>query len=182
MKTKRLFSAFLLVSLAVILFSCNNGEVAETQPETTAAETESLTEHVHEYTEELKAPTCTEPGYFERKCSCGDVQRTDTSPTGHTYGAWETLSAPTCAADGKRAASCTVCGEKLEEAIPAGESSLDGKKVMFAGNSLTYYGEIVINNDGSPTRNKGVFEKIAETFGDKVKVTNFTYLQTHRRS
>lgn len=175
MKKKRLFLVFLLIFLVAVLFSCDSGEVAETLPETTAAETEALTEHVHKYEEELKTPTCTEPGYFERKCSCGDVQRTDTSPKGHTYGTWETLTAPTCNSDGKRAASCSVCGEKVEEVIPAGENSLDGKKIMFAGNSLTYYGEVVINSDGSPTAQKGVFEKIAETFGDKVKVTNFTY-------
>ncbi len=167
----------LLILVLVVFAACDTPSLAE--PEGTVADTSAeaveSTEHVHEYTEELKAPTCTEPGYFERKCACGDVQRTDTSPKGHTYGAWETLSAPTCAADGKRAASCSVCGEKVEEVIPAGENSLDGKKIMFAGNSLTYYGEVVINSDGSPTQSKGVFEKIAETFGDKVKVTNFTY-------
>ena len=177
MKKNILLSAFLLILCLLVATSCGVGEAVETEPETTAVpqDTTSATEHIHEYTDELKAPTCTEPGYFERKCSCGDVQRTDTSPKGHTYGAWKTLSAPTCNAEGKRAASCTVCGEKVEETIPAGETSLDGKKIMFAGNSLTYYGEIVINSDGSPTAQKGVFEKIAETFGDKVKVTNFTY-------
>ncbi len=177
MKKKRLFLAFLLIILAfaAVLSSCDGEEPVESQPETSAAETEALTEHVHEYTEELKTPTCTEPGYFERKCSCGDVQRTDTSPKGHTYGAWETLNAPTCNSDGKRAASCTVCGEKVEEVIPAGETSLDGKKIMFAGNSLTYYGEVVINDSGSPTSKKGVFQRIAELYGDKVTVTNFTY-------
>jgi hypothetical protein len=90
-------------------------------------------------------------------------------------GSWTVELAATCKADGKRASTCSRCGEKVEETIPAGQSSLDGKRIMFAGNSLTYYGEVVINRDGSPTRNKGVFEKIAEFFGDKVSVTNFTY-------
>mgnify|MGYP004564542971 FL=1 len=52
---------------------------------------------------------------------------------------------------------------------------LDGKRVMFAGNSMLYYGEVVINTNGSPTSKKGIFEKVAESFGDKVAVTNFTY-------
>lgn len=142
--------------------------------DTTAAAVET-TEHVHEYEQELKAPTCTEGGYLELRCSCGDVKREETSPKGHSYATWEVLTAPTCNTDGKRKASCTVCGESIEEVIPAGETTLDGKRIMFAGNSLTYYGEVVINSDGSPTQNKGVFEKIAESFGDKVKVTNFTY-------
>ena len=92
----------------------------------------------------------------------------------HIHSYTETKTDPTCIAAGKIVRTCS-CGDTVTEEIPAGESSLDGKKIMFAGNSLTYYGEIVINNDGSPTRNKGVFEKIAESFGDKVKVTNFTY-------
>lgn len=174
---KKVLLISLLILVLVALVACEATPTPE--PEVTSGDTTpeavDTTEHVHEYTDELKAPTCTEPGYFERKCSCGDVQRTDTAPKGHTYGAWEVLNAPTCNADGKRTAACTVCGEKTEEVIPAGESSLDGKKIMFAGNSLTYYGEVVINDGGSPTQSKGVFEKIAETFGDKVKVTNFTY-------
>ncbi len=178
MKRSSLYVLIALLTLLLVFFTaCEAPPLPDPEESSgdTSAEIGEQTQHVHEYTEELKSPTCTEPGYFERKCSCGDVQRTDTSPKGHTYGAWETLSAPTCKAEGKRAATCSECGDKVEETIPAGESSLDGKKVMFAGNSLTYYGEVVINNDGSPTAQKGVFEKIAETFGDKVKVTNFTY-------
>ena len=174
---KKVLLISLLIFVLVFFAACTTPSDPEPEvtPGDTTPEAVDTTEHVHEYTDELKAPTCTEPGYFERKCSCGDVQRTDTSPKGHTYGAWEVLNAPTCNADGKRTAACTVCGEKTEEVIPAGETTLDGKKIMFAGNSLLYYGEVVINDGGSPTQSKGVFEKIAETFGDKVKVTNFTY-------
>ena len=174
---KKVLLISLLIFVLVFFAACTTPSDPEPEvtPGDTTPEAVDTTEHVHEYTDELKAPTCTEPGYFERKCSCGDVQRTDTSPKGHTYGAWEVLNAPTCNADGKRTAACTVCGEKTEEVIPAGENTLDGKKIMFAGNSLLYYGEVVINDGGSPTQSKGVFEKIAETFSDKVKVTNFTY-------
>ncbi len=183
MKTKKIFSAFIFIFLASLLIfaaACNDRESTdETLPEKDTSQvpegSSDLTEHVHEYSEELKAPTCTEPGYFERKCSCGDVQREDTSAKGHSYKSWTTLTAPACNADGKRSSVCAECGETTEEVIPAGEISLDGKKIMFAGNSLTYYGEVVINSNGSPTASKGVFQKVAEFFGDKVTVTNFTY-------
>ncbi len=183
MKNKKILSAFLFIFLAFVMIftsSCNNGtEPEETEPQAEISdipeESGDVTEHAHEYSEELKAPTCTESGYFERKCSCGDVQREETSAKGHRFGSWTTLTASTCKSDGKRSTVCTECGETIEEVIPAGETSLDGKKVMFAGNSLTYYGEIVINSNGSPTKTKGVFEKVAAYFGDKVTVTNFTY-------
>ena len=148
MKNK-IFSAFLLLFLIctlVLTSSCNKTET----PEQTVADTTEAVIPSDTAAEQTEAQT-------------------------------EAAGAPTCAeighsyTEGKRSATCSVCGEALEEKIPAGESSLDGKKIMFAGNSLTYYGEIVMNNNGSPTNKKGVFEKIAEFFGDKVTVTNFTY-------
>ena len=160
MKNK-IFSAFLflfLICTLVLTSSCNKTETPEqTVADTTASLTPSDTtaEQTEAQTEASGAPTCAE--------------------VGHSCSAWVVLVAATCNTEGKRSSTCTVCGEAVEEVIPAGESSLDGKKIMFAGNSLTYYGEIVINDNGSPTNKKGVFEKIAEFFGDKVTVTNFTY-------
>ena len=160
MKNK-IFSAFLflfLICTLVLTSSCNKTETPkQTVADTTAALTPSDTtaEQTEAQTEASGAPTCAE--------------------IGHSYSAWVVLVAATCNTEGKRSSTCTVCGEAVEEKIPAGESSLDGKKIMFAGNSLTYYGEIVINDNGSPTNKKGIFEKIAEFFGDKVTVTNFTY-------
>ena len=160
MKNK-IFSAFLflfLICTLVLTSSCNKTETPEqTVADTTAAlaPSDTTAEQTEAQTEVVSAPTCAE--------------------VGHSCSAWVVLVAATCNTEGKRSATCTVCGEAVEEVIPAGESSLDGKKIMFAGNSLTYYGEIVINDNGSPTNKKGVFEKIAEFFGDKVTVTNFTY-------
>ena len=160
MKNK-IFSAFLflfLICTLVLTSSCNKTETPEqTVADTTAAlaPSDTTAEQTEAQTEASGAPTCAE--------------------IGHSYSAWVVLVAATCNAEGKRSSTCTVCGEAVEEKIPAGQSSLDGKKIMFAGNSLTYYGEIVINDNGSPTNKKGIFEKIAEFFGDKVTVTNFTY-------
>ena len=172
------FSVLVIALIAIlILASCGTGApTEETVGETLAPDTTAeITAHEHSYTETMIAPTCTNAGSVVSECSCGDVISASIEPLGHSMGAWTTVLAATCKAEGKRSSACTVCGEKVEEAIPAGESSLDGKKIMFAGNSLTYYGEVVINDNGSPTAKKGVFEKVAEYFGDKVSVTNFTY-------
>ena len=159
---RKIFSTFLfllLICTLILTSSCNKTEQDEqtVTDETTASGTPDTSESLvtEADTPETGAPTCAE--------------------LGHSYSAWVILAAATCKDAGKRSAICTVCGETATEVIPAGESSLDGKKVMFAGNSLTYYGEVVINSDGSPTNKKGVFEKVAEYFGDKVTVTNFTY-------
>ncbi|MBR4033633.1 MAG: hypothetical protein IKJ04_02390, partial [Clostridia bacterium] len=90
---KKVLLISLLIFVLVFFAACTTPSDPEPEvtPGDTTPEAVDTTEHVHEYTDELKAPTCTEPGYFERKCSCGDVQRTDTSPKGHTYGAWEVL-------------------------------------------------------------------------------------------
>lgn len=52
---------------------------------------------------------------------------------------------------------------------------LDQKKILFAGNSLTFYGELIINKNGRPTDGEGIFEKVARSYGDEVRVTNFTF-------
>ena len=54
-------------------------------------------------------------------------------------------------------------------------SNIDGKRILFAGNSLTFYGKVVIEKNGRPTDEKGIFEKLCESFGDEVHVTNFTF-------
>lgn len=172
------FSFFTLVLAILLLFTaCNATEPSDESTGATElpAVSDEATEHVHSYTEKKTDPTCTNAGSVVQECACGDVISASVEPLGHSMGSWTVELAATCKADGKRTSTCSRCGEKVEETIPAGQSSLDGKRIMFAGNSLTYYGEVVINRDGNPTRNKGVFEKIAEFFGDKVSVTNFTY-------
>ena len=54
-------------------------------------------------------------------------------------------------------------------------SELNKKRILFAGNSLTYYGEVVINESGRPTDKEGIFQKLAKSFGDETHVTNFTF-------
>ncbi len=51
-----------------------------------------------------------------------------------------------------------------------------GTKILFTGNSLTYYGEVIISPGGSPSQDPGIFEKIAKSKGvTDLTVTNFCY-------
>ena len=104
----------------------------------------------------------------------GTTPITDPAACEHKFGEWTVLTPANCAAAGTRTHKCTLCG-KEETMKYSAVTPLDGKRVMFAGNSMLYYGEVVINTNGSPTSKKGIFEKVAESFGDKVAVTNFTY-------
>lgn len=180
MKKMIFFALLAILALSLLVFAaCSPAEPEVTEPDTTVmaepTEPDETTAHEHSYTETKTDPTCTNAGSIVKKCACGDVINGSLEPLGHKMSAWAVDLAATCKDAGKRSSVCSRCGEKVEEVIPAGESSLDGQKIMFAGNSLLYYGEVVINDSGSPTQKKGVFEKVAEFFGDKVTVTNFTY-------
>ena len=96
----------------------------------------------------------------------GTTPVTDPAACEHKFGEWTVLTPATCTAAGTRTHKCTLCG-KEETMKYSAVTPLDGKRVMFAGNSMLYYGEVVINTNGSPTSKKGIFEKVA--------VTNFTY-------
>lgn len=53
-------------------------------------------------------------------------------------------------------------------------SQLNGKKVLFIGNSFIYYGGCVIKGKQGNT-DKGIFHAICKSNGDKVKVYDCTY-------
>lgn len=61
--------------------------------------------HEHDYHETYRVdPTCTEDGYIEYTCDCGDTYTDPLPATGHTWGEW------TPAGDGEEVRSCGVCG------------------------------------------------------------------------
>lgn len=105
-----------------------------------------------------------------------DAPSPDTGSSGcsHTFGDWKVTKDADCGSDGVRSRTCSRCGTVENESFSA-VASLDEKRVMFAGNSMLYYGEVVINSNGSPTTKKGNFARLAEKFGDNVTVTNLTY-------
>lgn len=131
-------------------------------------------------------PKDSDPKDSSTKTPDGDAtgEATNTPDTGkdtegpephvHTFGAWEVTTPATCKTEGERKHTCIECNEVETEKFTL-KNSINGSRIMFAGNSMTYYGEVVINKNGTPTSDKGVFETIAEKFGDKIEVTNFTY-------
>lgn len=61
--------------------------------------------HEHDYHETHRVdPTCTEDGYIEYTCDCGDSYTDPLPATGHSWGEW------TPAGDGEEVRSCEVCG------------------------------------------------------------------------
>ena len=69
------------------------------------AEDPNYVPHEHDYHETYRVdPTCTEDGYIEYTCDCGDSYTDPLPATGHSWGEW------TPAGDGEEVRSCGVCG------------------------------------------------------------------------
>lgn len=84
-------------------------------------ENEVVPGHVHSYSGEgtVVEPTCTEPGYQERSCICGELEKTELAPaSGHQWGEFTSNEDATCEADGTQTALCIVCGEQITEPDP----------------------------------------------------------------
>lgn len=74
--------------------------------------------HVHQYEEKKHSATCTEDGYTEHICKCGDSYKTDVVQTlGHQYGEWVVTKEATVDAAGEREKECSVCHDKITEEI-----------------------------------------------------------------
>lgn len=73
-------------------------------------------EHVHSYTEEYEAPTCTQDGYMKKTCQCGDVIYEVIPAAGHQYGEAKIVE-PTCEAEGSSVITCEICGHEEETVL-----------------------------------------------------------------
>lgn len=75
----------------------------------------------------------------------------------------------------------TTTEASLQQEAPLGKEALNGKKVIFFGNSFTYYGKCVLTKGQSTfaqeqrTNDKGYFYRICKENGVDVSVTNFTF-------
>lgn len=68
--------------------------------------------HTHSYSATTVPATCTEGGYQQFTCSCGDSYReSETEPTGHSWGQWQVTLEPTTEAVGEKQRVCESCGE-----------------------------------------------------------------------
>lgn len=81
--------------------------------------------HKHTYDTHVVAPTCTEGGYTEKVCLCGDrfvVEGSRTNATGHDFtgnSATRTVIENGCTEDGLVEYTCSRCGEMHAEILPA---------------------------------------------------------------
>ena len=72
------------------------------------------------YTQTVVAPTCTQQGYTLNTGSDGSSYKSDFVPAlGHKWDAGVVTREATASAPGERVYTCSVCGEKKTEAIPA---------------------------------------------------------------
>ena len=75
--------------------------------------------------------------------------------------------------------SCGTSG--TENGKEESYTSLDGKKVIFIGNSFVYYGQVVLEKtqkylkQSSRENDKGYFNQLCLENGENVNVTNFTF-------
>ena len=96
--------------------------VTETETETvTESESETETECVHKRfkEEQVIVPTCQNGGILHVVCSdCGEILEVgEEEPLAHTEGKWVIERTPTLERKGLKTTNCTVCGEKLKESI-----------------------------------------------------------------
>jgi len=81
---------------------------------------EKLTgEHVHSYTANVTAPTCTEKGYTTHTCACGDSYVDSyVNALGHAWDAGTVTKEPTETEKGEKTFTCTRCGATQKEDVP----------------------------------------------------------------
>ena len=97
---------------------------ADDTPDNITSARYSTTVHVHEYTDYVKAATCTEDGISCKRCAgCGNIDESTLVTTPKIGHDWvETLrTEPTCAEEGIITYTCRNCGEKMTEHIPTTE-------------------------------------------------------------
>ena len=131
---KKYLALILALVLALSLCACGEDEVVPTNPDTTPEATQpNVTDpaptdpdptvqetepHIHEYTVEEIAPTCTEDGSVTHSCVRGDVQKTVIPANGHVFGAWIVTEKPSMTTTGKHKQICTVCEYEVFEDMP----------------------------------------------------------------
>ena len=65
--------------------------------------------HSHNYTENVVNPTCTEQGYTEFVCECGEAYKDlYVEALGHTYGEWKVVKEATETEEGLKERDCSV--------------------------------------------------------------------------
>ncbi|MBR6593678.1 MAG: dockerin type I repeat-containing protein [Clostridia bacterium] len=94
----------------------------------------------------------------------------------HSFGAWVATGDYNCEGFMITERACDLCGvtETSTDTSDSKLRSIDGKNVMFIGNSFVYYGYCV--NKGSQTKtDKGYFKQLCTANGDSVNVYDYVW-------
>ena len=124
--------------------------------------------HTHKYSEKVVEPTCTEKGYTEYTCECGDTYK-DKETTGSHKEEVVPGKEATCTEEGlTEGKKCSVCNEVLVE-----QTTISSK-----GHS---YGEWVVVKESTETE-KGSKEKTCSACNDKQTEEIPVLAHTHKYS
>jgi len=105
MNNKKIILGFILLILTIFTGSCKKDEpIQDHKPD----------DHIHDYTSTVYAPTCTEKGYTEYICDCGNSYKDNyVEAVGHKESIDEAIAA-TCELKGKKEGKhCSVCNKVL---------------------------------------------------------------------
>ena len=161
----------LLLLLAMSLTGCSTKEESEVQ-QPVAAPAESVkreTAHIHNYEAQVTEGTCTEDGFTEYACQCGDTYvGMVRAASGHSY--TDEVFAPTIAADGFTRHTCEVCGDSYEDTVV--EMLPDGIE------DGTFFHDAVFVGDSIVTTLK-VYAQMNDSFGDALFLCRPSYGMRH---
>lgn len=112
MAKKLLCIVFLVVALTFVFTSCkkSNGNDNNSM--------ENGSSHTHSFSEwqTTKEATCTENGYQQRICICGENQERTITAAGHSFGQWTNIKKASCIESGYNMRYC-VCGKSESQTI-----------------------------------------------------------------
>lgn len=94
----------------------------------------------------------------------------------HTYSEWAETGVYNCLGKRITGRTCSICQASEQSYTESGSAvrSIDGKNVMFIGNSFIYYGYCV--NKGSQTKtDKGYFKQLCTANGESVNVYDYVW-------
>lgn len=90
--------------------------------------------HTHEYSVNVVAPTCIQPGVTNYVCECGDSYTADELPAiGHKWSEWKTTVEATEDAEGEEARVCLTCELSETKKLPV---IIPGHKHDFKSNVI----------------------------------------------
>ena len=104
--------------------------------------------HEHDYKETKVEPSCTEQGYIEFKCECGDSYKDNfVKAKGHLFGEWVVVKEATVTEEGQKMRTCE-CEEKETEKID-----------KLSNNHTHSFGEWVVVKEATESE-EGLKEKV----------------------